>query len=129
MMGGVLSVIWPHHYQAGVGARVGMFFSTLISVNDEEQCTGRLNTWIEWGTVAFIVLGVVVCAIFAVFDHPHRAVLTLVATLLGTAVLRLILPGRPWFSSRNRWADVAVFAAIGLIIWYLSPYTATMGLG
>ncbi|MDC4233668.1 DUF3017 domain-containing protein [Actinomyces sp. B33] len=62
-------------------------------------------------------------------DHPHRAVHVLVAVLALLALLRLWIPGRPWFSSRNRWADAAVLGGVALAIWYLAPFTATVGIG
>jgi len=45
------------------------------------------------------------------------------------AVMRAVWPGRPWFASRRRWADVGLYVLLGAVIWYFSPYTATLGLG
>lgn len=78
-----------------------------------------------WATIA--VIGAV--ALMAVMNHPHRAVLILVAGLFGLALMRAVwLPGyRLWFASRHRWFDVTFFSGLGALIWLLSPFTATMG--
>lgn len=72
--------------------------------------------------------GVSAVVIFALTNHPHRAALALAATLGTMAVARLVAPGRLWFASRSRWLDAVFYAALALLIWYFSPYTATMGL-
>jgi hypothetical protein len=41
---------------------------------------------------------------------------------------RALWPGRPWFASRWRWLDVAFYAGVGALIWFFSPFTATMGI-
>lgn len=78
--------------------------------------------------MALTLGGVLAAVVFAAFDHPHRAVLVLVGTLLAMAVARLIIPARPWFASRNRWLDAALMAAIGVALWYFAPYTATLSI-
>ncbi|WP_241157574.1 DUF3017 domain-containing protein [Schaalia sp. ZJ1691] len=83
----------------------------------------------HWGTLLWVVGGVVTSVLFAALNHPHRAVLVLSWTLIGTALFRLLVPGRPWFASRNRWVDAIVYGFLGALLWYLAPYTATMGLG
>ena len=65
---------------------------------------------------------------FIVTDHPHRAVLSLVATLVAGAVCRLIIPGRPWFASRGRFFDALIFVVVALVIWWLSPWTAAVNI-
>lgn len=76
--------------------------------------------------------GVVACMAATVglilTNHPHRAVIVLVVGLLALAALRAVWPGRPWFASRHRWLDVALYAGLGVVVWLLSPWTATMGL-
>lgn len=72
--------------------------------------------------------GVSAVIAFALTNHPHRAVFALVATLAAMAILRLFLPGRPWFASRNRWMDSALLVGVAAALWYFSPFTATMGL-
>lgn len=85
--------------------------------------------WRQWATMPVPLGGLAAVVGFALTNHPHRAVLALAATLGATALLRLLLPGRPWFASRNRWMDSAVLAGIALALWYFSPFTATMGIG
>lgn len=84
--------------------------------------------WRRWDGVgaALVALGVLGSAAFAVTDHPHRAVLLIVAMCFAMAVQRALWPVRTWFASRNRWADVAVLVAAGALLWYFSPFTATM---
>ncbi len=89
--------------------------------------TGR--EWWTWATMALALGGVLGAALLAALDHPHRAVLLLVGTLLSLAIARLLIPGRPWFASRNRWMDAALLSGIGLAMWYFSPFTATLGIG
>lgn len=81
-----------------------------------------------WGTIIFVLVGVGATTIFALLNHPHRAVYTLAGTLIVMAGARLVLPGRPWFASRNRWTDAMMLAFLALGIWYFSPFTATMNL-
>lgn len=82
-----------------------------------------------WGTIIFVLVGVGATTIFALLNHPHRAVYALAGTLIVMAGARLVLPGRPWFASRNRWMDSALLAGVALALWYFSPFTATMGIG
>lgn len=76
-----------------------------------------------WATLA----GLVAVAVLALTNHPHRAVLLLGGGLVVFAVARALWPGRPWFASRWRWLDVAFYAGLGALVWFLSPFTATMG--
>lgn len=85
--------------------------------------------WWQWATMLVSLGGLAAVAGFVLMDHPHRAVLALAATLGAMALLRLLLPGRPWFASRNRWMDSALLAGVALALWYFSPFTATMGIG
>lgn len=58
----------------------------------------------------------------AYLGYPMVAAL-MVAFLLGVfAILRFILPGRPWFSSRNKPADVVVLALLAVAIAYSSQF-------
>ena len=99
---------------------------TVCSVRDNGE-NRTLELWGGRAAMAVTIAGVVACVVLAALDHPHRAVLCLVVVLGLMALLRLIVPGRPWFASRNRWLDAAVLAGIGAAIWYLSPFTATIG--
>jgi len=69
------------------------------------------------------VLGVIA---LAATDHRHRAVMLLVAVLVGMGIVRLWTPGRPWFASRGRLADAIVYVILAAIIWYLAPFVSTM---
>jgi len=60
------------------------------------------------------------------FDRRDRAVLLMVAVLVGMGALRLWTPGRPWFASRARLMDVAVYVILAAIIWWFAPYVSTL---
>jgi len=77
----------------------------------------------ERGQAFLGVLGVIA---LAVSDHRHRAVLLMVAVLVGMGALRLWTPGRPWFASRARLMDVAVYVILAAIIWWFAPYVSTL---
>ncbi|WP_051259348.1 DUF3017 domain-containing protein [Schaalia suimastitidis] len=83
-----------------------------------------------WNRVTLVGVLVSLAAIggYIVTDHPHRAVLSLVATLVAGAVCRLIIPGRPWFASRGRFFDALIFVIVALAIWWLSPWTAAVNI-
>ena len=91
--------------------------------NEEKNARARVGAWLGAALSALGVLGVIA---LAVSDHRHRAVLLMVAVLVGMGVLRLWTPGRPWFASRGRVADAIVYVILAAIIWYLGPYVATM---
>ena len=94
----------------------------------ETPASSTGSSWWSWATLAMVIVGVCGAVLLAALNHPHRAVLLLVATLEGLAVARLVIPGRPWFSSRSKWMDVTFFGGVGLLIWYFAPYTATVGI-
>ena len=50
----------------------------------------------------------------------------MVAVLVGMGALRLWTSGRPWFASRARLMDVAVYVILAAIIWWFSPYVSTL---
>ncbi len=102
--------------------------ATLERMSARESEAERPRWW-QWATMLVSLGGLAAVAGFALTDHPHRAVLALAATLGAMALLRLLLPGRPWFASRNRWMDSALLAGLALALWYFSPFTATMGIG
>ena len=95
----------------------------------EDQSSGSTGGVATLVSVAFVVLACVLITLLALFNHPHKAVLVLVVTMFIMAVMRAVWPGRPWFASRRRWADVGLYVLLGAVIWYFSPYTATLGLG
>ena len=93
-------------------------------MNDEEKTVrARVGAWLGAALSALGVLGVIA---LAVSDHRHRAVLLMVAVLVGMAALRLWTPGRPWFASRARLMDVAVYVILAAIIWWFAPYVSTL---
>ena len=77
-------------------------------------------------TAVLAICGLFAVFLLALFDHPHRAVVALGAGSLLAGVLRGAWPGRPWFSARNRWLDVAAYLVVGSLLLYLSPWTATI---
>ena len=100
-------------------------------MNATRRATPLTRAWkvAESVTLVLVLLVFVAIVVLVVTNHPHRAVLVLVATLYAAAVARAVwLPYyRPWFASRHRWSDVAFYVVIASLVWYLSPYTATMG--
>ena len=89
--------------------------------NEEKTVRARVGAWL--GAALSGVLGVIA---LAVSDHRHRAVMLMVAVLVGMGALRLWTPGRPWFASRARLMDVAVYVILAAIIWWFSPYVSTL---
>lgn len=77
-------------------------------------------------TAVLAVVGLLAVFLFALFDHPYRAVVALGAGMLLAGVLRGVWPGRPWFSARNRWLDVTAYLLIGALLLYLAPWTAAI---
>lgn len=73
-------------------------------------------------TIAVVVGGIVCAVIFALVAWAQAAVLSVAVILALVAALRAFTPGRPWFSSRNRIADVTVLLAIAAAIVYFLPY-------
>lgn len=100
-------------------------------MNATRRATPVTRAWkaAETATLVLVVLAFVAIVVLVLTDHPHRAVLVLVSTLYAAAAMRAVwLPYyRPWFASRHRWSDVAFYAVLASAIWYLSPFTATMG--
>ena len=68
--------------------------------NEEKTARARVGAW-AW-SAALSALGVLGVIALAVSDHRHRAVMLMVAVLVGMGALRLWTPGRPWFASRAR---------------------------
>ena len=91
--------------------------------NEETTVRARLGAFLGATLSAGGVLGVIA---LAVTDHRHRAVMLLVAVLVGMGIVRLWTPGRPWFASRGRLADAIVYVILAAIIWYLAPFVSTM---
>lgn len=73
-------------------------------------------------TIAVVIGGIVCAVVFAVLSWAQAAVVTVAIMLAAVAVLRIVTPGRPWFSSRNRIADVTLLLLIAAAIVYFSPY-------
>jgi len=96
---------------------------------DTHQPPGRRRIDVaETASVAVVLAGLAGSAVLALTDHPHRAVLLIAGLLFLLAGARALWPGRPWFASRWRWLDVAFYAGVGALIWFFSPFTATMGI-
>lgn len=76
---------------------------------------------------ALSALGVLGVIALAVSDHRHRAVMLMVAVLVGMGALRVCgTPGRPWLASRARLMDAAVYVILAAIIWWFAPYVSTL---
>ncbi|WP_165867066.1 DUF3017 domain-containing protein [Schaalia canis] len=73
-------------------------------------------------TIAVVAVGVACVVLFALLSWVRAAVLMVAALLALVALLRAFIPGRPWFSSRNRVADVTVLLLLAATIVYFSPY-------
>lgn len=69
---------------------------------------------------------VIATAVFAICDHPYRAVVTLGTGMVILGVLRAAWPGHPWFSARRRWSDAMIYVAAGAVILWLAPWTAQL---
>jgi hypothetical protein len=82
----------------------------------------------ETASVAVALAGLAGVVLLTLTDHPHRAVLLTAGLLFLLSGARALWPGRPWFASRWRWLDVAFYAGVGALIWFFSPFTATMGI-
>ena len=95
----------------------------------EEESSGSTGGIATLASVAFVVLSCTTMAVLAVMNHPHKAVLVLVGTMFIMAAMRAVWPGRPGVGSGRRCGDVGLYVVLGEIIWYFSPYTATLGLG
>lgn len=78
----------------------------------------------------FTAVGVVVvlalAVVFALTDHPFRTAILMGCGVASLGLLRGLWPGQPWFASRSRWWDVAVYVIVGLAIIWLAPSTATI---
>jgi hypothetical protein len=96
-------------------------------MNTDQQ--GTTSGWATILSVLFVCGATVAIALLAWLNQPHKAVLLLVGTLVVMGGLRAVWPGRPWFASRRKWADCGVYLVLAAAIWYLSPFTATLGLG
>lgn len=75
-------------------------------------------------TATGAILGVLAVFLFAITHHPHRAIVLLGSGMIILGLLRAFWPGRPWFSARNRTLDVIVYLLVGVVLLYLSPWTA-----
>lgn len=102
---------------------VGSYARVGVVENEEMTVNARLGAFLGAALSAGGVLGVIA---LAVTDHRHRAVMLLVAVLVGMGIVRLWTPGRPWFASRGRLADAIVYVILAAIIWYLAPFVSTM---
>ncbi|MCD4556804.1 DUF3017 domain-containing protein [Schaalia sp. lx-100] len=97
-----------------------------------EQKRSRFSAyaaWLERATRIVTVLWLCVFLVLIVTNHPHRAVLLLAGFSLFYACVRAIFPGRPWFASRGRFFDCALWILVAVACWWFAPWTATVGVG
>lgn len=71
-------------------------------------------------------VGVLVTTLLAAFGRPYAAVVVLGSGMALMGILRAAWPGRPWFSARSRWSDALVYALVGALLLWLSPWTASL---
>ncbi len=71
-------------------------------------------------------LGVLLVLWLAITDHPHRAVILLGGGVIVLGIFRGLWPGSPWFASRHRFLDTIAYIVLGVVIFWLSPWTATI---
>ncbi len=95
----------------------------------DERISRKASLYFGLVTAIGATAGVLVVLLFAIFDHPYRAVVLLGSGTALMGVLRGIWPGRPWFASRKKALDVIAYVLAGAIILYLAPWTATMPVG
>lgn len=82
----------------------------------------RSHAWGRGLSIAFLCAGLVLVFVLALVGYVLYAV-WVVAGLLGIfAALRFVLPGRPWFSSRNKIVDVVVLLSLAIAIAYFSQW-------
>ena len=89
----------------------------------------RLHRWVQWGFVAWFVLGVTVASIFALTEHWRRATFVLGASLLWLAVVRLTCDSRivGVFAVRSRRFDAAFCSVLGGLMVFLSASVDALG--
>ena len=110
-------------YAEGGKHRAPGFLVKIGSTTDPDR---RASLMFGLLTAAGAILGVLVVAALAFFSRPHAAVLVLGLGMVVMGVLRGLWPGRPWFSSRNRWLDALVYTLVGVAILILAPWTASL---
>lgn len=72
-------------------------------------------------TAVILVLAIVL----SLTSHPYRSAVAVGLGALVLGVLRGAWPGRPWFASRRRGPDAAVYILVGIAILVFAPWTAT----
>ncbi|PID97723.1 MAG: DUF3017 domain-containing protein [Actinobacteria bacterium] len=78
-------------------------------------------------TIVLAFLGVCAAPLVAYVFRPVYGVWILALLLWIFALLRIVVPGRPWFAARGRAVDAFLYAGIGAAIMYFSPFTAVIG--
>lgn len=58
-------------------------------------------------------------------NHPFRAAMAIGVGIAALGIARGAWPGRPWFASRNRWSDVVVYVAVGILVIVFAPLVST----
>ena len=93
---------------------------------DPEATRPSKRTTMVFGIATAIgaVVGVFAVVALALLERPHAATVLLGSGMVAMGILRGVWPGRPWFSARTRWSDALVFGLVGVVILWLSPWTA-----
>lgn len=84
----------------------------------------RSHAWGRALSIAFLSVGLLAVVGAAMLGYPMYAALIVSFLLLTFAVLRIVLPGRPWFSSRNKPADASILTSLALLIAYFSQFAS-----
>ena len=66
----------------------------LDNPHDLAVAPSRLPRWVQWGFLAWFVLGVLVASVFALTEHWRRATFVLGASLVWLAVVRFTCDSR-----------------------------------
>ena len=101
----------------------------LDNPHDLALAPSRLPRWVQWGFLAWFILGVVVASGFAFTEHWRRATFVLGASLLWLAVVRLTCDSRVLgvFAVRSRRFDVAFVTVLGGVMAFLAASVDALG--
>lgn len=102
--------------------RVEPCYSGRVSKGSLVPAATRSHAWGRGVSIAFLCAGLLAAVGCAALGYVTYAVLVIAGLLLIFAGLRAALPGRPWFSSRNKLADTTVLLSLAMLMAYFSQY-------
>lgn len=82
----------------------------------------RTHAWGRGLSILFLCVGLGVVILLAYMGYPTYAVWGISFLLIVFAGLRALLPGRPWFSSRNKPMDVLVMVALAIALAWAAQF-------